>query len=171
MSCGSHDLAVADDMAFRVSHDQGTWSGDQGTWSGGQCTWSGGVYMQVVRVHGQVVWVHGQVVSVHGQVISVLIFNGPLHCSKILANKEFIDFVTANCIMWSVGVNTEEGVRVSYILRENTYPFLALIVLRQSRMVVVERVEGLLPLRELIARLAVAVRMNEAELVVERNER
>ena len=27
------------------------------------------------------------------------------------------------------------------------------------------------PLRELIARLAVAVRMNEAELVVERNER
>ena len=32
-------------------------------------------------------------------------------------------------------------------------------------------VEGLLPLRELIARLAVAVRMNEAELVVERNER
>ena len=44
--------------------------------------------------------------------------------------------------MWAVGVNTEEGVRVSYVLRENTYPFLALIVLKQSRMVVCERVEG-----------------------------
>ncbi|KAL5493768.1 hypothetical protein EMCRGX_G014992 [Ephydatia muelleri] len=70
-------------------------------------------------------------------------------CTTILANKEFIDFVSANCVLWAVGVNTEEG----------------------SRMVVVERVEGLLPLRELVARLAVAVRMNEAELVVERNER
>lgn len=89
----------------------------------------------------------------------------------MLANKEFIDFVSANCVIWGVGVNTEEGVRVSYILRENTYPFLALIVLKQARMVVVQRVEGLLPMRELIARLAVAVRMNEAELVVERNER
>lgn len=90
---------------------------------------------------------------------------------KVLCNKEFMDFVSANCVMWAVGVNTEEGVRVSYVLRENTYPFLGLIVLKQSRMVVVERVEGLLPLRELVPRLAVAVRMNEAELVVERNER
>lgn len=31
---------------------------------------------------------------------------------------------------------------VSQALRENTYPFLALIVLRQTRMTVVARIEG-----------------------------
>ena len=33
-------------------------------------------------------------------------------------------------------------VLVSQALRENTYPFLALIVLRQNRMTVVARIEG-----------------------------
>lgn len=74
--------------------------------------------------------------------------------------------------MWAVGVNTEEGVRVSYVLRENTYPFLALIVLKQSRMVVCERVEGGVEgVEELMTRLRQAIRDNEGELVVERNER
>ena len=70
-----------------------------------------------------------------------------------------------------MGVGSEEGVRVSYVLRENTYPFLALVVLRQSRMVVCERVEGLVGREELQARLGAAVRDSEAQLVVERNER
>ncbi len=68
-------------------------------------------------------------------------------------------------------MNSEEGVRVSYILRENTYPFLALIVLKQSRMVVCERVEGTVGKEELIQRLERAIRENEGELVVERHER
>ena len=71
-----------------------------------------------------------------------------------------------------MGVNTEEGVRVSYVLRENTYPFLALIVLKQSRMVVCERVEGgVMGVGELVTRLTRAIRDNEGELIVERNER
>ncbi len=61
--------------------------------------------------------------------------------------------------------------RVSYILRESTYPFLALIVLKQSRMVVCERVEGSVGREELVRRLERAIRDNEGELVVERNER
>lgn len=60
---------------------------------------------------------------------------------------------------------------MSYILRETTYPFLALIVLKQSRVVVCERVEGSLRAEQLIARLQTAITNNEAELVVERNER
>ncbi len=90
---------------------------------------------------------------------------------SVLANQEFVDFTGANTLCWGVGVNSEEGVRVSYILRENTYPFLALIVLKQSRMVVCERVEGTVGREELIRRLERAIRENEGELVVERHER
>ncbi len=61
--------------------------------------------------------------------------------------------------------------RVSYILRETTYPFLALVVLKQSRMVVCERVEGARPLADLVGLLRRAVSDNEGELVVERTER
>ena len=62
-------------------------------------------------------------------------------------------------------------VRVSYILRESTYPFLALVVLKQGRMVVCERVEGTIGLDDLLARLQAAIADNEGELVVERTER
>ena len=90
----------------------------------------------------------------------------------VLASQEFKTFTTtANLLTWAVGVNTEEGVRVSYILRENTYPFLALIVLKQSRMVVCDRVEGTVEKAPLMRRLEAAIRNNEGELVVERNER
>lgn len=61
--------------------------------------------------------------------------------------------------------------KASYVLRENTYPFLALIVLKQSRLVVCERIEGILSLSELTSRLRVAMTDNEGELVVERTER
>ena len=91
--------------------------------------------------------------------------------SNVLANQEFVNFTAVNVLTWGVGINTEEGVGVSYILRENTYPFLALIVLKQSRMVVCERVEGSLGRMELMQQLERAIRDNEGELVVERNER
>ena len=91
---------------------------------------------------------------------------------SVLASEEFIRFTSAELLIWAVGVNTEEGVRVSYVLRENTYPFLALIVLKQSRMVVCERVEGgVMGVGELVTRLTRAIRDNEGELIVERNER
>lgn len=60
---------------------------------------------------------------------------------------------------------------MSYILRESTYPFLALVVLKQGRMVVCERVEGAVGVDELLARLRAAITNNEGELVVERTER
>lgn len=60
---------------------------------------------------------------------------------------------------------------MSYILRESTYPFLALVVLKQGRMVVCERVEGALSVNGLLERLRTAITNNEGELVVERTER
>ena len=51
-----------------------------------------------------------------------------------------MDFVAGNNVLfWGCSVNTPEGYRVSQALRESTYPFLAVIVLRQNRMMVVGR--------------------------------
>jgi hypothetical protein len=44
--------------------------------------------------------------------------------------------------MWACSVNSLEGYRVSQALRENTYPFLAIIVQREFRMTVVGRYTG-----------------------------
>ena len=63
--------------------------------------------------------------------------------SEVLANGEFHSFlISRNILLFGIDINSEEGVRVSYILRESVYPFLALIMLRGSRMTVVGRFEG-----------------------------
>lgn len=113
----------------------------------------------------------------------------------MLTNGEFHSFlISRNILLFGIDVNSEEGVRVSYILRESVYPFLALIMLRGSRMTVVGRFEGncftfavqvshhaLLSaivsfigyntLPSLLDRLNQLITVNEPELVVLRTER
>ena len=61
----------------------------------------------------------------------------------VLISRPFNDILSSrDCLLWAVDVNSEEGTRVSYVLRESTYPFLALVMLRGSRMTVITRIEG-----------------------------
>lgn len=60
-------------------------------------------------------------------------------CRQTLCNPEVIEFINSNCLMWACSVDSLEGYRVSQALRENTYPFLALVVQREFRMTVVGR--------------------------------
>lgn len=60
-------------------------------------------------------------------------------CRETLSNPEVIEFINSNCVMWACNVDSLEGYRVSQALRENTYPFLAVIVQREFRMTVVGR--------------------------------
>merc|ERR1712020_97004 len=76
-----------------------------------------------------------------------------------------------NVIVWACSVDTKEGYRVSQALRESSYPFLALIVLRQNKMMVVGRVEGHMNLEALTERLEVVIRDNEAYIVAASAER
>ena len=48
--------------------------------------------------------------------------------------------MSQNMLFWGCSVRRQEGHRVSQALRENSYPILAVIVLRQNRMVVVGRI-------------------------------
>lgn len=62
-------------------------------------------------------------------------------------------------------------VSVSQALRENTYPFLAMIMLKDRRMTVVGRLEGLIQPEDLINQLTFIMDANQTHLMSERLER
>jgi len=93
-------------------------------------------------------------------------------CSEVLNNPVVIDHIVAsNIVFWGCSVRRPEGYRVSQALRENTYPFLAMIVLRQNRMVVVGRREGLVEADTLVQWIETTVTDYEAFIVAARAER
>ncbi|KAG7161350.1 FAS-associated factor 2-like [Homarus americanus] len=95
----------------------------------------------------------------------------PIFCRSTLSDPNLMEYVNSNMVFWGCSVTTAEGYRVSQALRENAYPFLALIVLRDGRMTVVGRLEGPSSPDQLTTQLQALVRDNEAHLVVARAER
>lgn len=95
----------------------------------------------------------------------------PFFCRSILSDPSLLDYINTSMVFWGCSVTSPEGYRVSQAMRENSYPFLALVVLRDGRMTVVGRLEELIPAPDLTARLQGLVRENEAHLVVARAER
>ena len=75
----------------------------------------------------------------------------PHFCSSVLADPELVAYVSESMLFWACSVRKPEGYRVSQALRENSYPALAVIVLRQHRMVVVGRQEGHVPATQLVS--------------------
>lgn len=65
-------------------------------------------------------------------------------CESVLAHPVVISYINRNNLLfWACSVNLPEGYRVSQALHENTYPFLALIALKDNnRMTVVRKYEG-----------------------------
>ncbi|ESO84463.1 hypothetical protein LOTGIDRAFT_132197 [Lottia gigantea] len=92
-------------------------------------------------------------------------------CRSTLCNTDVIEFLNSRLLFWSCNTNSPEGYRVSQALRENTYPFLALIVLRESKMSVVARIEGPIGPEELVQRLERVMSDNETSLAVARADR
>ena len=74
-------------------------------------------------------------------------------CSKTLCHPEVVSYLnrnTSRIIFWSVNVESYEGTRVSQIVSEYSYPFLALICLRDNRMTIVRKFEGFLSVEALL---------------------
>jgi len=96
----------------------------------------------------------------------------PTFCREVLSNPLVVEQVTSqNIIFWGCSVTRSEGYRVSQALRENSYPFLAMIVLRQNRMVVVGRREGMVQAETLVQWMQDTVTDFEAFIVAARAER
>ena len=93
-------------------------------------------------------------------------------CRNVLGSNEVMQQVEeSNLLVWGCSVRKPEGYRVSQALRENTYPFLAMIVLRQHRMVVVGRQEGLVQSDTLVNWIRNTITEYEAFIVAARVER
>ena len=93
-------------------------------------------------------------------------------CREVLSSQTVIQQIQdLNILFWSCSVRRAEGYKVSQALRENSYPFLALIVLRQHRMVVVARQEGLVQPEQLTNWLRNTVTEYEAFIVAARADR
>jgi len=97
--------------------------------------------------------------------------NSRRFCEETLSDRRVIELVNDNCLFWGCGVDSTEGYRVSQSLRENTYPFLAVIVQREYRMTVVGRIEGFVNAQVFLEQLRGIMSDNEAFLVVARAER
>ena len=74
-------------------------------------------------------------------------------------------------LFWACSTASPEGYRVARALRVNKYPFLALIVLRDSKMTVVAKMEGNINSSQLMDRLTRCMSDNEASLISERADR
>ncbi|CAG5127080.1 unnamed protein product, partial [Candidula unifasciata] len=93
-------------------------------------------------------------------------------CRDILCSEPFVNFINANMLFWACNTSSPEGYRVSQALRENAYPFLAVIVLRDNKMSVVARIEGhVTGTQDLIERLEQIMSENESSLATARAER
>ena len=93
-------------------------------------------------------------------------------CRNVLSNNDVMQQIEeSNILFWGCSVRKSEGHRVSQALRENTYPFLAMIVLRQHRMVVVGRQEGLVEADTLVQWIRNTITEYEAFIVAARVER
>ena len=93
-------------------------------------------------------------------------------CREVLSCETVIQQIQdLNIMVWACSVRRAEGYKVSQALRENTYPFLSLIVLRQHRMVVVARQEGMIRPDSLTDWLRRTVTEYEAFIVAARADR
>ncbi|KAE8748558.1 hypothetical protein FOCC_FOCC004734 [Frankliniella occidentalis] len=92
-------------------------------------------------------------------------------CRQVLKDESVIQYINTHMLFWGCNVNSTEGYKVSQHLRENAYPFLAVLAMRESRMTVVGRMEGPMNFQTLLQRLQTIVADNENCLVAARNDR
>ncbi|KAL3890949.1 hypothetical protein ACJMK2_003218 [Sinanodonta woodiana] len=92
-------------------------------------------------------------------------------CRATLCNPLVVEFINTDTLFWACNTNRPEGYRVSQALKETTYPFLALIVLRNNRMTVIAKIEGPIESTELVQRLHDVIAENEITIAAARAER
>ncbi|KAJ1659371.1 UBX domain-containing protein 10 [Dispira simplex] len=93
-----------------------------------------------------------------------------------LTDEAFGDFLTRhNVILWGGNVKYREAYELSGVLQASRFPFMALIVPKSRngsvRMSVVDRIEGLLPMDQVMAQALVKIQENNESLAALRTAR
>ncbi|XP_043270583.1 FAS-associated factor 2 [Venturia canescens] len=92
-------------------------------------------------------------------------------CRNTLGNAEVSRYINTHTLFWACNVQSGEGYKVAEALKSGTYPFLAVIVLKDNRMTIVGRMEGTPSPSELITRLQTIIENNEISLIQTRQDR
>ncbi|XP_012154417.1 fas-associated factor 2 isoform X2 [Megachile rotundata] len=92
-------------------------------------------------------------------------------CRNTLGNLEVVRYINVHTLFWACNVQSGEGYKVAEALKSGSYPFLAIIVLKDNRMTIVGRMEGTPSPSDLISRLQTIVEHNEINLIQARQER
>ena len=62
-----------------------------------------------------------------------------IYCRNTLGDPEVIRYVNTRTLFWACNIKSGEGYKVAEALKSGTYPFLAVIVLKDNRMTIVGR--------------------------------
>lgn len=92
-------------------------------------------------------------------------------CRNTLSNRDVIDYINRNMLLWACDVSSPEGYRVSHSINARSYPILVMIALRDNKMTVMGRMEGDCTPEELLTRMRRVVSDNERWLNAARHER
>lgn len=92
-------------------------------------------------------------------------------CRNTLGNLEVVRYINVHTLFWACNVQSGEGYKVAEALKSGSYPFLAIIVLKDNRMTIVGRMEGTPSPSDLIPRLQTIIEHNEINLIQARQER
>ncbi|XP_031849459.1 fas-associated factor 2 [Nomia melanderi] len=92
-------------------------------------------------------------------------------CRNTLNNPEVVRFINIRTLFWACNVQSGEGYKVAEALRSGSYPFLAIIVLKDNRMTMVGRMEGTPFPSDVISHLQAIIDHNEINLIQARQER
>ncbi|XP_029048970.1 fas-associated factor 2 [Osmia lignaria lignaria] len=92
-------------------------------------------------------------------------------CRNTLGNVEVVRYINVHTLFWACNVQSGEGYKVAEALKSGSYPFLAIIVLKDNRMTIVGRMEGTPSPTDLISRLQTIIEHNEINLIQARQER
>lgn len=93
-------------------------------------------------------------------------------CSTVIAAQKFIDLINAeNLLFWSCSVDYPEGYKAYQSLKVNQYPFMALIGLKNHKMIVMKKMEGFHNVDTVVATLRTAIQNNEFSLMAARLDR
>lgn len=60
-------------------------------------------------------------------------------CRNTLGNLQIIQYINIHTLFWACNVQSGEGYKVAEALKSGSYPFLAVIVLKDNKMTVVGR--------------------------------
>ncbi|XP_066584165.1 FAS-associated factor 2 [Prorops nasuta] len=92
-------------------------------------------------------------------------------CRNTLCDQQVVRFINTHTLFWACNVQSGEGYKVAEALKSGSYPFLAMIVLKDNKMTIVGRMEGAPSPTDLISRLQTIIDHNELSLIQARQDR